>query len=91
MSEKESLVKIFSFNWDTAALGGVRGEEVSQWAQTAEPSALWRSGSLPVDLWDLWVVFEQRGRLDAALSCICLAQRRLPLCLCEINGNKNIF
>lgn len=27
MSEKESLVKIFSFTWDTAALWGGRGEE----------------------------------------------------------------
>ncbi len=28
-----------------------------------------RSSCVPVDLWDLWVVFEQRGSLDAAASC----------------------
>lgn len=50
MSEKESLVKIFSFTWDTAALGGAEGRKTSglgvQSSQTrgGAGSYLWISG-----------------------------------------------
>lgn len=42
-----------------------------------------------MDLWDLWVVFEQGGRLNAALSCVWLAKWRLPVCLCADSNPKN--
>lgn len=64
-------------------------EPIREEAQTARPI---RGGdSLPEDLWDIWVVFEQRGSLNAALSRVFLPWWCPLVCLCSVNNKFQRF